>query len=170
MFHLRLIAGLATATMATALLAAAPQARAIEDFDTAPLDAASIGVLIPTAAPSDFGVVKITAISGKPYTHTGGYLIVLGAISDCEGGTACAYASIEGEPSHTHVVPKGYRPVKLHDGSRGYYLDGPCGANCSGSFQLIFFRGNAEYTIGIKAGRLADGLLIERGLKRIQHG
>lgn len=163
----KLIAGF---TMAVACLGAAPQPRHIEDFDTAPLDAATIAVLIPTSAPSDFGDVKITALSGKPYSHDGGYVVVLGARPDCEGGTACAYATVEGEPSRKHAPPKGYHAVKLHDGSRGYYIDGPCGANCSGSFQLLFFRGNAEYTIGIKAGRLADGLLIERGLKLIPHG
>jgi len=167
MKHVRLIAGI---SMAAVLLAAAPQPRHIDDFDTSPLDAASIAVLVPTSAPSDFGDVKITAMSGRPHSTEGGYLIVLGAVTDCEGGTACAYATVEGEPTRKHAVPRGYHAVKLHDGSKGYYIDGPCGANCSGSFQLVFFRGNAEYMIGIKAGRLADGLLIERGLRHIQHG
>lgn len=158
---------LIVAALAASLLGAAPQARKVPSFDHDPLTSATIKVLSPTLAPSEFSPLVVTALGGAPYTKDGGYLIVLGAVSHCDASTSCTFATVEGEPTSTHVVPAGYHPVKFHDGRTGFYSLGRCGANCAGSFNLLFFRDDAEYTISVKAGRLADGLLIERGLKAI---
>ncbi len=55
----------------------------------------------------------------------------------------------------------------LADGTPAKYVNGPCGANCAGSFQLQFVKGGYAYTISIKGGTLADGLLIAQYLRPV---
>ncbi len=150
-----------------ALLGAAPTAKHVPDFDAQTLDSATIPVLVPTTVPSDYDPIVLTAVSGAPHTKDGGYRVIIGARPDCVGGAACEFAAVEGEPSTSHRVPPGFQAVRLHDGSVGYYTLGRCHANCGSTFDLKFYRNGATYDITIKAGRLVDGLLIERGLKRL---
>jgi|GEM_PF-4534426 len=135
---------------------------------TAPVRAAlrkvRIPVLVPTVVPTSLEVVGIAVDS---YSDDE-YSLELVASQACVGvktsGGACTQASVEGQRT-AGPTPSGYRPVTLSDGSKGYYLDGPCGMNCHGSFQFTFVRGGVRYTIVINAGKLAQALTIERGLR-----
>ena len=46
-------------------------------------------------------------------------------------------------------------------------MSGPCGANCAASFRLQFVKGGYAYTISIKGGTLAEGLLIASNLRPV---
>lgn len=120
-----------------------------------------VAVLVPTVVPADG---KIYA-DGTP-DSSGGYEVDLGTRPDCTGG-ACSAGYITGVPTSSHVAPAGYHPVKLTDGGVGYYLNHGCGANCDGSFELLFFRANAKYSIFLNGGPLDQALLIESGLKKL---
>jgi hypothetical protein len=138
---------------------------------TAPVRAAlrkaRINVLYPAVVPKSIeGVgIAVDAATGNSYS-----LDVVASIT-CVGvktsGGACNQASVEGgRPAGP--TPAGYVPVKLSDGSTGHYMMRPCGANCEGSFELTFVRWNTRYTIFVKAGTLAQGLAIERGLRALR--
>ena len=118
-------------------------------------------VLVPTTLPADFGRTYIRVLADRGGV-AGGYLAVIGATPTCDGGTACTYATIEGAPG-ARSLPPGRRVVIA--GATNSISEQPCGANCAGSFRATFVSHGATYTIEIKAGRLHDAIIIERGLR-----
>jgi hypothetical protein len=88
----------------------------------------------------------------------------------CTGATACTQADVYGEkapPTAQTRLEGKVMSTTLADGTPAKYVIGPCGANCAGSFQLQFVKGGFAYTISIKGGTLADGLLIAQYLRPI---
>lgn len=117
-------------------------------------------VLVPTTLPPDFGRAYIRVLADRGVA--GGYLAVVAATPTCDGGTACTYATIEGSPGAPPLPPG--RNVVIA-GKMNSVSEKPCGANCAGSYRTTFIAHGATYTISIKAGRLHDAIIIERGLR-----
>ena len=155
------------ATTATLAVPGGSKVLALSPPVRAALLHAHIKVLFPAVVPLSLEGVGIAA----PPATAKAYSLDVVADPECvraeNVGTACTQATVEGKRP-AGPTPAGYRPVKLSDDSTGYYHEGPCGANCAGSFELTFVRWNNRYTIGIKAGTLAQGLAIERGLRLLR--
>lgn len=158
-----------TPLRATAVTAAPSGARvlALTPAVRAALQKVHVKVLYPAVVPVSLEGVGIAIESAT----ADAFALDVVASPVCVGvrtsGGACTQATMEGQRP-AGATPAGYKPVTLSDGSTGYYHDGPCGANCEGSFALTFVRWNTRYTIGIKAGTLAQGLAVERGLRLLR--
>jgi hypothetical protein len=131
-----------------------------------------VNVLAPTRVPASWGTATYPTVQPyKDYKTNAqvGYDVVLGG-QGCTGGTACTQADVYGEKAppaeQTRLMGK-VLPTTLADGTPAKYVLGPCGANCAGSFQLQFVKGAYAYTISIKGGTLADGLLIAQYLRPV---
>jgi hypothetical protein len=130
-----------------------------------------VNVLAPTRVPASWGRTYPTVQPLTDYRRKVqvGYDVVLGG-PGCTGGTACTQADVYGEkapPTEQTRLDGKVVSTKLADGTPAKYRDGPCGANCAGSFQLQFVKGGYAYTISIKGGRLAEGLLIAQYLRPV---
>jgi hypothetical protein len=131
-----------------------------------------VSVLAPTRVPASWG--RATYATVQPYKDYKssvqvGYDVVLGG-PGCTGGTACTQADVYGEkvpPVEETRLEGKVVSTKLANGTPAKYVNGPCGANCAGSFRLQFVKGGYAYTISIKGGTLADGLLIAQYLRPV---
>ena len=141
----------------TTVLALTPPVRAV-------LERVRIRVLYPAVVPASLEGVGIAVDAGTNNAYSLDVVASRRCIGVNTAGGACTQATVEGQRP-VGPTPRGYVPVRLPGGTRGYYHVGVCGANCEGSFQLTFVRWNARYVIGIKAGTLADGLAVVRGLR-----
>jgi len=128
------------------------------------LQKARIKVLYPAVVPKSLEGVGIAVDSAADNAYSLDVVASPACVGVKTSGGACNQASVEGGRP-VGPTPAGYVPVKLSDGSTGHYTVRPCGANCEGSFELTFVRWNTRYTIFVKAGTLAQGLAIERGLR-----
>jgi hypothetical protein len=131
-----------------------------------------VSVLAPTRVPASWGTATYPTVQPyKDYKTNAqvGYDVVLGG-QGCTGATACTQADVYGEKAppveQTRLMGK-VQPTTLADGTPAKYVLGPCGANCAGSFQLQFVKGGYAYTISIKSGTLAQGLLIAEYLRPV---
>jgi hypothetical protein len=131
-----------------------------------------VNVLAPTRVPASWGSNTYPTVQPlKDYRRNVqvGYDVVLGG-PGCTGATACTQADVYGEkvpPTEQTRLDGKIVATKLADGAPAKYVSGPCGANCAGSFKLQFVKGGYAYTISIKGGTLADGLLIAQYLRPV---
>ncbi len=131
-----------------------------------------VSVLAPTRVPTSWGRATYPTVQPlRDYKRNVqvGYDVVLGG-PGCTGGTACTQADVYGEkapPIEQTRLDGKVVSTRLADGTPAKYVNGPCGANCAGSFQLQFVKGGYAYTISIKGGTLADGLLIASYLRPV---
>ncbi len=144
---------------AIALLAASNE-HVIPNFNKLKVARIKSAVLVPTVVPALLGKTYADGIADS----MGGYEIDLDRTPNCNGAGACSSGYITGQLA-SHDPPAGYHPVRLSDGTSGYYIDHGCGANCDGSFEFLFFRGNTKYTIFLNGGTVADALLIQSEMK-----
>jgi hypothetical protein len=126
-----------------------------------------VKVLYPAVVPVSLEGVGIALESAADNAYSLDVVASPACVGVKTSGGACNQASVEGARP-VGPTPAGYVPVKLSDGSTGHYTMRPCGANCEGSFELTFVRWNTRYTIFVKAGTLAQGLAIERGLRLLR--
>ena len=131
-----------------------------------------VRVLAPTRVPGSWGPATYPTV--QAYTDFArhvrvGYDVVLGA-AGCTGSTACTQADVYGEkapPVAQTRLDGNVLSATLADGTHAKYTLGRCGANCAGSFNLQFVKGGFVYTISIKGGTLAEGLLIAAHLRPV---
>ena len=116
-------------------------------------------ILLPTVVPSSFGHTVLTIDkSGRSYSA------FISPVADCHGGSACTLASVDGEQSSL-LDKSGRHAARLKDGTIAWFESHRCGANCNGSATLVFKRGDAIYTIAVKAGTLPMTMVIANGLR-----
>lgn len=131
-----------------------------------------VNVLAPTRVPASWGAATYPTVQPlKDYKTNAqvGYDVVLGG-QGCTGATACTQADVYGEkapPTEQTRLEGKVVSTTLADGTPAKYVNGPCGANCAGSFQLQFVKGGFAYTISIKGGTLADAVLIAAYLRPV---
>jgi len=82
------------------------------------------------------------------------YSIILGFTEDCNGASFCRIGILAGRkvPGQSRLSGK---QVRLNYGFRGVYQEAECGANCTDAV-IRWREGDVEYSVGVKAGSLAD--------------
>lgn len=116
-------------------------------------------ILLPSAMPPDFGHVVLT-IDKTPTS----YSAIISPVPNCNGGSACTYASVEGEDGPP-LDKRGRKAARLHNGTIAWFESHACGANCNGSATLVFKRNGSLYTVAVKAGTLPMAIVIANGLR-----
>lgn len=90
-----------------------------------------------------------------------GYVVVLGAIPDCEGQHVCSYGTMVGTSGPLNQIGEydlAHRSrvsVKLRRGLTGFYYASVCHAYCSDSL-ITWSEGSYHYIIGLKSGNLSS--------------
>lgn len=155
---LLLIGGFGTAGAgASTSLLAAPVVNPLFRPLLAKLTGLAVPVLLPTriARQTAKGLPLYASVDDKGRYS---YLIDLGYTSDCHGGGACRLGTVTGGPEvDTPTVfdyPNGHH-VRLRNGSLALYFPYTCGASCGDSV-LVFEVQGVVYTVGVKAGTLAE--------------
>ena len=110
--------------------------------------------------PPDFGHTVLT-INKTPTS----YSAIISPVPNCNGGSACTYASIEGNEG-MRVDKRGRKPTRLKDGTIAWFESHRCGANCNGSATLVFGRNGTLYTVAVKSGTLPMAVTIANGLRK----
>jgi hypothetical protein len=113
-------------------------------------------ILFPTVIPNGMPAFVTVDRIGTSYTATIGG-------PDCHQSTACASATVDGAPGH--LDKNGRRPVRLKNGTTAWFEQHRCEANCEGSATLVFEKAGMLYTVGVKAGTLAETVIIANGLR-----
>lgn len=112
---------------------------------------------------------RISGLDQEPDLHANivsaddsGYVIVLGATSDCEGQHVCSFGALIGTSRPFESIDfysvsdrKDKQSVTLEHGIKGRYSPGFCGAYC-GDNVIAWTEGRYRYVIGLKAGTRAD--------------
>lgn len=131
-----------------------------------------VPVVLPTYIPSETSDGTSRLYANVTSLTSGGYTIILGYTSDCEGGNACRFGTISGvattpitppltaesedffdrDPRYKPRVRSKEKPgfITLALGVTGYFVPYTCGAFCSDS-QLFWERNGYRYMLGVKA-------------------
>lgn len=90
-----------------------------------------------------------------------GYVVILGATSDCQGQHACSYGTFIGTSRSLDQIDeyslqgrKGMH-VALAHGIQGTFYEAECAAYCNDSL-MVWSEGDFHYIIGIKGERESD--------------
>jgi hypothetical protein len=144
---------LVLATLAVALLAAAPAAAAEYVFDVPklvrkPLIAVKKGTELPVLLPSRF-TTEHRRLFSEGRGRTNRYEFTIGAVRDCGTATACYVAGFRARRGGR--AESGGRRVALADGRRGTFHRSRCGASC-GPASLEWVQNGVLYEVEGKLG------------------
>jgi len=111
----------------------------------------SVPVLLPMPLPQAIGPIRSVAVISA---GRAGYYVGFSPVTHCGGALSCAFFHVAGFPGTTRI-DRSYRdrPVRLPDGTRGFFRPEDCsGASCTEA-SLIFERYGAVYELDAKPAR-----------------